>query len=146
MKKQKHIALLLIAIATLAFSCTSNKLQPGGAYAPTNTVVAVAPDIGFYTVESSFLLAESVVQTAFKFERDNRDMLWKISPDIKHTLDKIRPVSVEAIQRYAAARAVYKANPIPANLSTMQELLQKMQQLAASAQAAIKINTNNQPK
>jgi hypothetical protein len=73
----------------------------------------------------------------FRFERDNRDNLWKLSPDIKHTLDKIRPDAAQAVQTYAAARKAYIANPTPTGLSMLNTILAKVQQVSAAAAAAV---------
>lgn len=128
----------LVSLSLLLYGCKAT-LEPGGAYAPvgTNGVAAVAADVGFFEVDSAFDLADSAVLAVMKFERDNRAMLWKASAQIKHTLDGIRPQIVAAEVDYAKARQVYMANPTPANLSGLQEILSKAQSLLAAAQAAL---------
>lgn len=132
---------LLTTLFALALftGCGTTKLEPGGAYAPvdTNGVASVAPDYEFYLVDSAFDLAVSALDTTFKFERENRALLWKVSPSIKHGLDAVRPAAVKAKQDYARARMVYKLHPVPANLNTLQEILTKAQQLAATAESLI---------
>lgn len=108
-------------------------LETGGTYAATNA----APDLAFYVADSAFDTAYSTLEGAFKFERDNRDALWKISPDIKHTLDKIRPTAWDVVQRYSRSRAVYMAHPAPANLTPLQTVVDDAQRLAATALAAL---------
>ncbi len=150
----KLLSLLLLgALATFWLTgCQlgAKKLEVGGDYAPANFVVSTdaqgltttnvtatqAPDIMLYALDSSFDLAESTIQGVFKAERDNRAFLWSVSPQIKHSLDKIRPVAWDVIRRYTQARSVYLANPTPANLTVMQELLSKGKALALSAIAA----------
>lgn len=138
-----------LLVLGLASGCAT-KLAEGGAYAPaqitvvtnadstlsTNVVQLAAPDFAFYTVDSSFELAYNITQTCFKIERDNRALLWKISPQIKHTLDTIRPTAVDVVKRYGAARTAYMLNPTPAGLGALQNLLSRAQNVASAVQAA----------
>lgn len=134
-----------------ASSC-HGKLENGGAYAPgtnaltidattgitsTNFVATAAPDLAFFQVESAFDFAYSTIDAVFTIEHDNRLLLWKISPDIKHTLDKLRPEAVTIRNDYIKARIAYQANPVPANLSQLQTILARIQSTAAAVQAAI---------
>lgn len=130
---------VLALLAVGVIGCAMKKLEAGGAYAPVaaDGTTQVAPDLGFYAVDSAFDIAYSAIDGAFKFERDNRALLWKVSPQIKHTLDQIRPQAWEAAQRYAAARKVYMANPVAANLSTLQEVLARVQAVSQAALAAL---------
>jgi hypothetical protein len=148
------IALLLIGVTASMFmvGCAGSnaRLEAGGAYAPavitsttnvdgtvtTSTAFSQEPDFGYFAVESSFDEAESIIQAAFKFERDNRSMLWKISPEIKHSLDKIRPTAWEVVKGYIDARDAYIKNPTPTGLTAMQAALSKIQALAHAATAA----------
>jgi len=132
------IAILLIASSLLG--CGTTKLEPGGPYAPTNAVpgsVLPAPDPAFFAVDATFKLAYSALDAAFKFEYDNADLLWAISPTIKRELDKLRPKAIEIRNAYAVARAAYKANPTPANLSALESAMARCQQLAGVAQAIL---------
>jgi hypothetical protein len=130
---------MLLLVAVLGLAGCKGTLEQGGAYAPigTNGVVTIAPDYAFYVVDSGFDLAYSTVDGAFKFEADNRMLLWSISPNIKHTLDQLRPQAVTIRNEYAAARAAYMANPTPAGLTTLQAALAKAQQIAAAAMAVL---------
>lgn len=124
----------LIIFACLAFlaaptGCAS-RLESGGAYAKANQ----APDKAFFAVDSAFDIAYSAVDTVFKFEKNNRTFLWQISPEIKHTLDKLRPQAKAAVITYGRARSAYLANPTPAGLTTLQTTLSEMQRLASTAQ------------
>lgn len=132
----KRYLALLLASAFLVFGC-GKRLERGGAYSPTNTVGGVQADFPFFAVDSAYNLAYATVDAAFKFERENRQLLWDISPTIKRTLDEVRPQAVEADKLYIRAREVYKQNPVPANLAVLQSILSKIQQLAATAQATI---------
>lgn len=131
-------AVLLCAI-TLTPACKSSKLEPGGAYAPiaSDGVQRIAPDVGFFAVESAFKLAHNTIRFVFDAEYENRALLWSVSPKIKHTLDAIRPQVNEAIRDYAEARDVYRENPTPAGLSNMEFALAKVKQLALTAEAAL---------
>ena len=123
--------------------CKSARLEPGGAYAPltTNDDLTVtptqAPDLGLFVADQAFDLAVSTMGVAFKIERDNRMLLWRVSPEIKHGLDRVRPQAVEAKKRYALARTAYLANPIPGNLDTLNTVLAELKALSEAAQAAI---------
>jgi len=132
------VAILLIAAAMAG--CGTPKLEPGGPYAPTNAVpgsVIPAPDPAFFAVDATFKLAYSALDAAFRFEYENADLLWSLSPNIKRELDKLRPKALEIRNAYAVARAAYKANPTPANLSEMEAAMARCQQLAAVAQAIL---------
>jgi len=151
---QASVLIFAVAIAPIALSlwtgCKST-LAPGGAYAPgsfvvttdpsgasvTNFVPSAAADKAFFVVDSAYDIAYSAIDAVFTFERENRLALWNLSPDIKHTLDKIRPQAWDANVRYARARQQYISNPVPAGLSTLQSTLAELQNLAASVQAAI---------
>lgn len=134
----------VIAISCLLLfpiGCGKTTLQTGGAYAivvgTTNMIATAAPDAAFYLVDSAFDFAYSSINAAFQFERDNRAYLWKLSPDIKHTLDKIRPGAVDAVKRYARARKAYMKNSTPPGLSVLQNILGEVQKVATATQAAI---------
>lgn len=133
---------LPLCLATGWFVTGCHKtLEPGGAYAATNTVA----DLPFYQIDSGFRAAYGTLDAAFKWERDNRLDLWKISPSIKHDLDAIRPTAAEVVQNYAVARTAYKANPTPAGLSQLSTILAKAQQLMQTAQAVINNNLVKKP-
>lgn len=156
MKRLHLVGLLVVAsffplIFGLVTGC-KGPLEPGGAYAPivlsTNTAgvitTNVVADRGLYTADSGFVAGEAVLGLAFRFERNNRALLWKISPDIKHGLDKIRPDAEMAVQSYKSARIAYLANPTPAGLDLLNTILAKVTQYAAAAQAVIN-TVNTQP-
>jgi hypothetical protein len=133
---------VLVVALVLSFSGCKATLEQGGAYAPvvTNsdgTISAVsAPEPVFFEIDAAFDLAYAAIDGAFKFERDNRDMLWKISPNVKHALDELRPKAADVVRRYSAARKAYMANPVPAGLDTLQRILAEAQSLGAAAAAA----------
>lgn len=141
------MAALLVAIAvivvTIATSCAS-RLEPGGAYAPlpitdpvTGVTTGQVADMPFYTVDAGFAMAYATLDGVFKWERDNRMALWSVSPNIKHTLDQLRPRASAVVVEYVQARAAYKKLPVPANLTVMQQVLAKMQQLLSAANAVV---------
>jgi len=139
----KGAVLLLLAGAVTLSGCAGNsRLQQGGAYAPvtlvgTNIVTAQTPDYGFFVVDASFQLAYRTLDATLQFERDNRIALWNLDPKIKTSLDAIRPKAWSLVQQYAAARAVYISNPIPAGLSSLENILAQVQRLNATVVAAI---------
>jgi hypothetical protein len=143
--KNHNILTILVFSALLAFAGCKTTLAPGGAYAPgyytvtatsTNFVATGAPNTAFYVADQTFNAAYAVVDSAFKWEMDNRAALFKLDPAIKHTLDKIRPTAWNIAQRWAVARKTYEANPIPANLSTMQTLVAEIQSIIPAVTAA----------
>ena len=138
MRKIKNL-LLIIAVVVLA-GCASKKLETGGAYAPTDAVTGMPisnPDLPFFLTDSAYRIAYSTVDAVFMFERDNRLMLWKLNPEIKRTLDKIRPQAVSANIEYLKGRAAYMANPTPPNLDILKQVLAKVQQLTQTALAVL---------
>lgn len=154
---------LLLGISALFFAgcgLTKSTLVNGGAYAPgsfqvttngelvsTNFVATAAPDLLFYQVDSAFNAAYTIVQTTFALEYYNRAVLWKLSPDIKHTLDSIRPAAWKAVVTYETARTAYEKSPTSAGLTGLQDLLANVQQfstLATSISAQIQtVSTNS---
>lgn len=108
-------------------------LQQGGAYNLTGS----APDMPLFVADTAYQLAYNTIDAVFTTERNNRAFLWSLSPKIKQSLDAIRPQAVAANQDYLKARTAYIANPTPANLSGVQAVLAKIQQLATAAQAAL---------
>jgi hypothetical protein len=144
-------ALLGLGVSLLFCSCAkdSHRLELGGAYAPatpmvttnnvgdvaTNMVPVRPADFKLYAADASFDLAYSSLDTAFKIERDNRALLWKVSPDIKHSLDAIRPKAVEAVKAYSLARTVYIANPVPDNENVLNTAIASIKTLADAALA-----------
>lgn len=138
MKKLFAPLLAAVALVLLATTgCNKTTLQPGGAYAPTNSVGAqvIAPDVAFYQIEAGFKFAHQTIMTAFELEYDNRALLWKLAPDIKQGLDNIRPGFNEGVLEYSKARDAYRANPTPVNLKGMDFWLAKLKQLASTAEA-----------
>ncbi len=133
------LAAILCAAVVFLAGCNKSTLAPGGDYAPVDSSGAAtsAPDMSLFLVDSAYQMAYSAIDAVFTTERNNRQFLWGISPTIKHTIDGIRPQAVSANADYLKARAVYIANPVPANLAGVQEVLAKVQQLAVTAQAAL---------
>jgi hypothetical protein len=143
---KKYLSLLLLSLGLMLWpgaSCNQARLEPGGFYAPgaTNSagvfVPNTQPDLVFYQVDAAYDFASYTMIAAFSFEKENRAALWKINPNIKHTLDQLRPQFVEYARQYLKARDAYKSMPVPANLTVMQQVLAKVQQLAAVANTVI---------
>lgn len=162
MKKTKlcfafSISILVGALLTVAITGCKTHLASGGAYSPgefvvttnvagttaTNFVLSSAQNIAFYEADTAYNAAYSIVDAAFKWESDNRAQLYKLTPEIKHTLDKIRPAAWQVQQRWAAARQAYEANPIPANLTAIQTLVAQIQSLVPTVTAAEAMVTTN---
>ena len=132
-------ALLFCAGLTLTTTgCNKATLAPGSLYTATNATPSTL-DYAFFQVDSAFSLAYATCDTAFNFEANNSAFCWKLSPDIKHTLDKIRPEALRLAQQYAKYRKLFIANPSSINLSSLQTTLDSLQPLTSQAQAAITI-------
>jgi len=121
--------------------CKTPTLESGGAYnvATTNIItgaVTSKPDFAFFAVDSAFDLSYKTIDGIFLFEQNNRAALWAISPDIKHGLDRARPVAADIAKRYVNARTAYQLNPSTGQLKTMEGLLSQIQTLAVTVQAA----------
>ena len=137
-----RIIIGIALIVGLSFGCKTSTLAPGGAYniSTTNIVTGAVtnkPDITFFAIDSAFDLAYKTVDGIFLFEQQNRDALWAISPDIKHALDKARPVASNIVQRYVVARAAYMANSSSGNLTSLQGILDEIKALSTSIQTAL---------
>ena len=109
---------------------TPNRLEVGGAYAGT-AELAAQPEL--FVLDASFDLAHAALDATFKHEKANRALLWKISPNIKRGLDKIRKEAGIVKGDYALARKIYEDNPTPAGLNEMQTALNKLQVLNVAA-------------
>lgn len=122
----------------LLSACNTPKLESGGAYAPTNSLgqASAVPDLAFLEVDQAYDIAHAIIQGILKFELDNRQFLWNLSPEVKHSLDAIRPDIVAAERQYDVARKSYKANPTPDGLGALNTILAQARRLAISAQAA----------
>lgn len=132
------IAACLVAAAITLPGCKSQRLEPGGAYAPTNSVGEVVyNDINLAILDASHKLAYDSLTTMFRFERDNRAALRSISPQIKRSIDKVRVQATEADVRWVMARNLYRQNPTPAGLSSMQTILLEIQRSATVAQSQL---------
>lgn len=128
------LALLMPGVALLGpTGCKNPRLEVGGPYSPTNS----APDVALYQVDSAYLLAYNVLDTAFTIERNNRQLLWDLSPDIKKTLDTIRPEAVRVRNDFHTARTAYVKSPSTAGMTILEQILASVQKLASAAQAVI---------
>lgn len=140
-KKFTLLIALTAALSLTALTACKTNLAPGGAYNPSVTnsagVVTSTPDIALYNADAAFKTAYDSLNLVFETEYKNRDYFWKLSPDIKHTLDKIRPEAQAAVNDYAAARTAYKANPPVVGLTGVNAVLAKIQQLLIAATSAV---------
>lgn len=133
---------LFIGLAAISVSlflgCGKATLESGGAYAPANTnVVDTAVAVSFYNTDLSYKVAWSAINTVFEFERNNRALLWNLSPNIKKTLDEIRPQAVAANAKYLAARQAYLDTPDQPGLDILHTILADLQKLVASVQVVL---------
>jgi len=146
----KKLLLLTLFAATIFCGCKTPTLEPGGAYAQTNALGQVVyNEIGLALADASYKLAYETIQTVMKFERDNRDAIWKISPQVKTQLDILRPQVVAVDLRWATARQSYRLNPTPTGLSTIQTVLDEVQRFIPVVQSQLQSATialTSQPK
>lgn len=137
------IALVVAIAATFLSGCKTPQLEPGGAYSPAITnaagdvVLTTAPETALYVTDAAYKFAYDTVYAVLKFERDNRVELARISPEIKKALDRVRPKVVDIERRWANARQLYKANPTPEGLTTIQSIIAEIQRLIPVAQAEL---------
>lgn len=124
----------LLSAGLLAGCVTGKRLEAGGAYSQTATSAAL-PEL--FVLDSSFDVAYDALDTTFKFERANRTMLWAISPNIKHSLDKLRVEASQVKLDYAIARQAYLANSIQTNLDALTTALTKLQAVNIAALTVI---------
>ena len=132
------LALAVAIPISITTGCKTPSLETGGVYAPTNSSGQVLyNDIGLILADSSYKFAYESVLAAFAFERNNRQVIWYISPDVKHGLDVLRPQVVAIDLKWVNARLAYKANPTPAGLSVLQTVLAEIQRIVPVIQAQI---------
>lgn len=122
------VALLAVAATGCVLFNPDKKLEPGGAYAKTETAEAM-PEL--FLADSAFKTTYSAMKVVFDYEIANRVVLWKLSPNIKKKLDEYRDKVWEVNVEYAQARTAYLANKVPANLDAMTAALAKLTQLNA---------------
>lgn len=149
------VAILALPILVGCDGCHKSTLEGGGAYSPgvtasvtnaDNTVTSIftpsqRPDKELFLTDSAFGIAYSAIDTIFTLEKQNRGWLWNVSPEIKKTLDQVRPQAADAVRKYTQARKLYIANPTAAGLTNLQTILAEAQRLATSVQAVIPANT-----
>lgn len=132
------LAVGLMSLALLFSGCKTAKLEAGGVYAPTNAVgQVVANDVGLALADASYKLAYDTALAVFRFERNHRAEIYRLSPQVKTELDKLRPQVVAIDRRWALARQAYKANPTPSGLTTLQTILAEAQRLLPVVQSQL---------
>jgi hypothetical protein len=140
--------IMLLGLMSMGFvGCGSQTLEQGGAYNratfTTNADLTVttnaiaAPDMTLYKADAAFDFANTSILSATQFERENRALLWSISPDIKHKLDDLRAQYVVIAKEWAVARKAYIASPVPANADSMTTVLAKIKAINAAVLTAI---------
>jgi hypothetical protein len=135
---KKYLSLILGCVL-LAGCVTGARLETGGPYAESATQAAM-PEL--FVLDSGFDLAYSALDAAFRYEKNNRAALWLISPDIKHSMDKLRLEAKRVVLDYAIARTAYKANPVSVNLDMVSAALAVLQNVNNAALAVIATKGN----
>lgn len=131
---------LLSGLLLLGMGCvTEKRLEAGGAYAASATQAA-QPEL--FALDASFDLAYTALDASFKYERDNRVLLWKLSPNIKKSMDKLRQEAGTVRGDYALARTVYLEQPTPAGLAELEAALSKLQKANLAALTVIEKKGN----
>ena len=132
------LALAVSIPLSITTGCKTPSLETGGVYAPTNSFGEVLyNDIGLVLADSSYKFSYETVLAVFAYERNNRQAIWDISPDVKHALDVLRPKVVAIDRKWVNARLLYKANPTPAGLSVLQTVLAEIQRIVPVIQSQI---------
>ena len=129
---KKYLAVLCSVLALGLAGCKA-PLEQGGAYYP----VGQTADKPLLIADNLYKVAFTSLDLLFTFERDNRAALWSLNPGIKRGLDKVRNEAWEINVEWATARSLYKANPTPAGLATLETILAKIQQLIPVAQSIL---------
>lgn len=130
MKKLLFAIGLALAVSVILPGCKTPTLEPGGLYNPTNAIGQVLyNNTGFALADTTYRLTYETALAVFAYERNNRKVIWDLSPQVKKSLDRIRPTVVDIDHRWAMARKAYRANPTPAGLSTLQSILDEIQKL-----------------
>jgi hypothetical protein len=141
------LAAMLCLLASLFAGCKTQKLEPGGVYAPTNTLgQLVLNDRALALADASYKFAYETVLGVFKFEKENRAQIAAMSPTlgatIKEALDNGRTKVWEIDQRWALARKAYRANPTAAGMTTIQTVLAEIERIVPVIQAELQpLNT-----
>jgi hypothetical protein len=134
-------AFILLPSAFLITGCvTGARLETGGPYAASATQAA-QPEL--FVMDSAFDVAYAALDTVFKYEQANRAALWVVSPNIKHSLDKVRIEAQRVVLDYALARTGYLSVSIPENLDGLAVALAKLQGLNSAALAVIATKGNS---
>lgn len=149
----KRIILTLCLCASVVWlgGCAHQlNLEAGGVYAPVNTnldgTITIQRDTPLALADSSFMFYYDTINRVFHFERDNRAQLWKVSPEIKHSLDAIRPGCLAAKDGYLQARETYIASGGATNeWNTLQGALQNLKTYSVVVQEAINNRTKGNP-
>lgn len=131
-----------MALALGTSACRIPSLEPGGAYAPTNTVGAVVySDVELALVDASHKFAYETIDSVFAFEKSHREQVKAISPEVylqvKHAMDDARKKAWEVEKRWATARKIYMDNPTPEGLTTVQQILAEFQRLLPVIQSQL---------
>lgn len=138
MKKLHAILFLVTALLMPVLTGCKTQLEPGGGYAPTNSAGEVVyEDNGLFLADAAYRFAYETIGSVFKFERDNREEIWALTPKVKEELDKLRAKANEIDRRWAFARQAYRQNPTPAGLSTLQTILSEIQRLLPTVQSQL---------
>jgi hypothetical protein len=128
----RYIA-VLCAVFALGLAGCKAPLEQGGAYYPTGQTA----DKPLLIADNLYRVAYTSLDLLFTVEKDNRAALWALNPNIKRGLDKVRNEAWEINVQWATARSLYKANPTPAGLATLETILAKIQQLVPVAQSIL---------
>ena len=147
MKKQFHalflcLSFLLLPIwmpvftgAIVGAGCSGcSTLAPEGVY---------GRDKLLYEVDKTVVDAYQIFDSFLKIERDNRDVLFRISPEIKQAADKIRADGPQWIASAIATRDAYKTQP---GTDTKNALDSAMRVLRQGIAQAIKYSIQAQTK
>lgn len=82
-------------------------------------------------------IALDTFDTVMKLERDNREALFAVSPDIKHTVDYFRKNELQWINGLDNCIQTYKKNRTPENKATLVTWLAVVEKALAEAQTCL---------
>lgn len=151
-KVQTILSCLLLSCSLAFFaSCQSGCRTGSGRFNPTTGQYDTnAP------ADQIVVTAQSVRQTALdtfelvsQTEAQLRDTLWKVSPDIKHSVDHIRTHGIEWINSLTAMTDAYQSNRTEENKVKLDGAIAMLQAAIAEAQGYIaqgnRLGTNAPP-
>ena len=120
---KKILNSIIAAAVLLTVGCGT--LAPDGVYKSQKVL---------YTADQTFETTHDIIDAFLKWEFENGDALYQLSPRIKAGADAIRKDAPEWINKYNDARKAYLLAPVKDNSTALEEALDQLERLAAAGQ------------